>query len=101
MKESRTVLSYWTTVNASRTDTLEASISLSRYLIKIKAFLRRALCHKEMKNYDEALKDVEEALKLDKDKSALILKEEVTQIVQMEQRVTEIKDQVVDIDTKI
>jgi len=54
-----------------------------------------------MKNYADALKDVQEALKLDKDKSAVALKEEIEQIIQMDQRVTEIKEQSEAIDGKI
>jgi tetratricopeptide (TPR) repeat protein len=33
--------------------------------LTFKAFLRRAHCQKELKNYEEALKDVEEALLID------------------------------------
>jgi hypothetical protein len=42
-----------------------------------KAFLRRALAHKEMSNYQQALSDVEEALKLDNDVAAQTLKGEI------------------------
>ena len=42
-----------------------------------KAFLRRSVCHKELKNYDQALLDVKEALVLDNDKQAIQAKNEI------------------------
>ena len=45
-----------------------------------------------MNNYQQALSDVEEAIKLDDDISAKTLKGEIEQILEMNKRETEIKE---------
>lgn len=62
-----------------------------------KAFARRAMAYKEKKDYEKALEDAEECLKLfPEDESAILLKKEVTELMETNKKAEELKEEFMD-----